>query len=147
MKYNAVCFIYYSGTVSASSAGTSSAPNTPPANRAIMSSPFSVLQGRPEHAFAHIHPQPPQVCSMLYFLFSYPRISNTLHKYIIQVDPDPLIIIIIIIVITIIVITRLIHSFIDWHTTHLFSHSPTHSFIHSLTLSLSRSSGWSGVVF
>ncbi|XP_064625695.1 nuclear factor 1 X-type-like isoform X3 [Lineus longissimus] len=41
----------------------SGAPTPPPINRAIMSSPFAVIQGRPEHAFAHIHPQPPQVSS------------------------------------------------------------------------------------
>lgn len=45
----------------------SNSPGTPPANRSIMSSPFSVLQ-RPEHGFAHIHPQSHQ-------LFSYPSIS------------------------------------------------------------------------
>lgn len=42
-------------------------PGTPPGNRAIMSSPFSVLS-RPEHAFAHIHPQGHQV-------FSYASLS------------------------------------------------------------------------
>ncbi|XP_052774876.1 nuclear factor 1 A-type-like [Mya arenaria] len=45
----------------------SNSPGTPPANRSIMSSPFSVLN-RPEHGFAHIHPQGHQ-------LFSYPNIS------------------------------------------------------------------------
>ncbi|XP_071146142.1 nuclear factor 1 X-type-like isoform X3 [Mytilus edulis] len=46
---------------------TSTSPDTPPANRTVMTSPFSVL-GRPEHAFAHIHPQGHQ-------MFSYPSIS------------------------------------------------------------------------
>ncbi|XP_021343540.1 nuclear factor 1 X-type-like isoform X10 [Mizuhopecten yessoensis] len=50
-----------------SSQGISSSPGTPPFNRTIMSSPFSVLT-RPEHAFAHIHPQGHQV-------FSYPSLS------------------------------------------------------------------------
>ncbi|KAK3091094.1 hypothetical protein FSP39_017063 [Pinctada imbricata] len=50
-----------------SSMGVSSSPGTPPINRAIMTSPFSVLT-RPEHAFAHIHPQGHQV-------FTYPSIS------------------------------------------------------------------------
>ncbi|XP_071117708.1 nuclear factor 1 B-type-like isoform X3 [Haliotis cracherodii] len=45
----------------------SSSPGTPPVNRTIMSSPFTVLS-RPEHAFAHIHPQGHQV-------FTYPSIS------------------------------------------------------------------------
>lgn len=44
--------------------GVSTSPGTPPVNRAIMSSPFSVLT-RPEHAFAHIHPQGHQVCTCI----------------------------------------------------------------------------------
>ena len=40
---------------------SSFAGTPPPLNRGIMSSPFTLLQARPEHAFAHIHPQPPQV--------------------------------------------------------------------------------------
>lgn len=50
-----------------SSMGVSSSPGTPPVNRTIMSSPFSVLT-RPEHAFPHIHPQAHQV-------FTYPSLS------------------------------------------------------------------------
>ena len=51
---------------SSTSSGTSSSPSSSPhLNRGIMSSPFTVLQGRPEHAFAHIHPQPPQVSMLL----------------------------------------------------------------------------------
>lgn len=49
------------------SMGVSSSPGTPPVNRTIMSSPFSVLT-RPEHAFPHIHPQAHQV-------FTYPSLS------------------------------------------------------------------------
>lgn len=45
---------------SSGSQAVSNSPGTPPANRSIMSSPFSVLQ-RPEHGFAHIHPQGHQV--------------------------------------------------------------------------------------
>ncbi|CAI9742827.1 Hypothetical predicted protein [Octopus vulgaris] len=46
-----------------------SSPNgTPPINRAIMSSPFTVLSARHEHAFTHIHPQGPQ-------MFTYSSIS------------------------------------------------------------------------
>ncbi|XP_053394945.1 nuclear factor 1 X-type-like isoform X3 [Mercenaria mercenaria] len=58
-----------SSSIISSSGGqqVSNSPGTPPANRSIMSSPFSVLQ-RPEHGFAHIHPQGHQ-------LFSYPNIS------------------------------------------------------------------------
>ncbi|KAL5021707.1 hypothetical protein ScPMuIL_000862 [Solemya velum] len=51
----------------AASQSVTSSPGTPPVNRTIMSSPFSVLT-RPEHAFAHIHPQGHQV-------FTYPSIS------------------------------------------------------------------------
>ncbi|XP_074641112.1 uncharacterized protein LOC141898872 [Tubulanus polymorphus] len=54
-----------SGASAASGGGL--ATNSP-TNRGIMSSPFSLLQGRPEHAFHHIHPQPPQ-------MFTYPSIS------------------------------------------------------------------------
>lgn len=46
----------------------SSPSGTPPVNRAIMSSPFTVLSARHEHAFAHIHPQGPQ-------MFTYSSIS------------------------------------------------------------------------
>lgn len=52
---------------SSNSMGVSSSPGTPPINRTIMSSPFSVLT-RPEHAFPHIHPQAHQV-------FTYPSLS------------------------------------------------------------------------
>lgn len=52
---------------SSNSMGVSSSPGTPPVNRTIMSSPFSVLT-RPEHAFPHIHPQAHQV-------FTYPSLS------------------------------------------------------------------------
>ncbi|XP_061175524.1 nuclear factor 1 X-type-like isoform X2 [Saccostrea echinata] len=54
-------------STSNSSMGVSSSPGTPPVNRTIMSSPFSVLT-RPEHAFPHIHPQAHQV-------FTYPSLS------------------------------------------------------------------------
>ena len=50
-----------------SNQNSNNSPDTPPANRTVMTSPFSVL-GRPEHAFAHIHPQGHQ-------MFSYPSIS------------------------------------------------------------------------
>ncbi|XP_052689680.1 nuclear factor 1 X-type-like isoform X5 [Crassostrea angulata] len=58
--------LYYQLTAS-NSMGVSSSPGTPPINRTIMSSPFSVLT-RPEHAFPHIHPQAHQV-------FTYPSLS------------------------------------------------------------------------
>lgn len=48
-----------------SGASSSSPTSSPHLNRGIMSSPFTVLQGRPEHAFTHIHPQPPQVSMLL----------------------------------------------------------------------------------
>ena len=51
-------------TSSSQNLNNNNSPGTPPGNRAIMSSPFSVLS-RPEHAFAHIHPQGHQVCSRL----------------------------------------------------------------------------------
>ncbi|XP_056018501.1 nuclear factor 1 X-type-like isoform X8 [Ostrea edulis] len=56
-----------SNSSSNTSLGVSSSPGTPPVNRTIMSSPFSVLT-RPEHAFPHIHPQAHQV-------FTYPSLS------------------------------------------------------------------------
>ncbi|KAL3868266.1 hypothetical protein ACJMK2_041095 [Sinanodonta woodiana] len=56
-----------SSAISSSGQNVSSSPGTPPTNRGIMSSPFSMLS-RPEHAFAHIHPQGHQV-------FSYSSIS------------------------------------------------------------------------
>ena len=59
--YNENKFLYISDTtLTSSSQNLSNSPGTPPGNRAIMSSPFSVLS-RPEHAFAHIHPQGHQV--------------------------------------------------------------------------------------
>ncbi|XP_076440544.1 uncharacterized protein LOC143279999 isoform X2 [Babylonia areolata] len=48
-------------TSSSQSGGHSSSPSTPPASRAVMSSPFTVLSSRQEHAFSHIHPQGHQV--------------------------------------------------------------------------------------
>ena len=60
-----VLHVYLTGSAIISSSATqavSNSPGTPPANRSIMSSPFSVLQ-RPEHGFAHIHPQGHQVSS------------------------------------------------------------------------------------
>lgn len=57
MKYS---IMYFELTASNTSMGVSSSPGTPPVNRTIMSSPFSVLT-RPEHAFPHIHPQAHQV--------------------------------------------------------------------------------------
>ncbi|XP_052255880.1 nuclear factor 1 X-type-like isoform X3 [Dreissena polymorpha] len=53
-------------SISNSQVNVSNSPGTPPANRSIMSSPFAMLN-RPEHGFAHIHPQGHQ-------LF-YPNIS------------------------------------------------------------------------
>ncbi|XP_067119255.1 nuclear factor 1 A-type-like isoform X2 [Centruroides vittatus] len=50
----------------------SSAAESSPVNRSVMSSPFTTLS-RPEHTFAHIHPQAPQLFS--FQLFSYPNIS------------------------------------------------------------------------
>ena len=51
-----LCFVGSSN----SNQNSNTSPDTPPANRTVMTSPFSVL-GRPEHAFAHIHPQGHQV--------------------------------------------------------------------------------------
>ncbi|XP_076355777.1 nuclear factor 1 X-type-like isoform X22 [Tachypleus tridentatus] len=45
---------------------SSNSEDSSPVNRSVMSSPFTTL-ARPEHSFAHIHPQPQ--------LFSYPSIS------------------------------------------------------------------------
>ncbi|XP_022254866.1 nuclear factor 1 X-type-like isoform X5 [Limulus polyphemus] len=45
---------------------SSNSQDSSPVNRSVMSSPFTTL-ARPEHSFAHIHPQPQ--------LFSYPSIS------------------------------------------------------------------------
>ncbi|KAL8599004.1 hypothetical protein ACOMHN_006813 [Nucella lapillus] len=55
-------------TSSSQGGGLSSSPSTSPASRAVMSSPFTMLSTRPEHAFSHIHPQGPQV-------FSYSSLS------------------------------------------------------------------------
>lgn len=55
-------------TSSSQSGGHSSSPSTPPTSRAIMSSPFTVLSSRAEHAFSHIHSQSHQV-------FTYPSLS------------------------------------------------------------------------
>ncbi|KAK7099735.1 nuclear factor 1 C-type-like isoform X3 [Littorina saxatilis] len=52
-------------TSSSLSGGPSSSPST---SRAIMSSPFTVVSSRPEHAFSHIHPQGHQV-------LTYPSLS------------------------------------------------------------------------
>jgi hypothetical protein len=54
-----LCALWCAGvlTSSSQSAGPSSSPTTPPSSRAVMSSPFTVLSARPEHAFSHIHPQ------------------------------------------------------------------------------------------
>lgn len=41
-----------------SSSSSSTSPVATPVNRGIMSSPFTVIQGRPEHGFVHIHSQP-----------------------------------------------------------------------------------------
>ncbi|XP_025111035.1 nuclear factor 1 A-type-like isoform X7 [Pomacea canaliculata] len=48
--------------------GLTSSPSTPPPSRGVVSSPFTVLSSRPEHAFSHIHPQGHQV-------FTYPSLS------------------------------------------------------------------------
>ena len=57
------CCVAASGisTSSSQSGGHSGSPSTPPASRTVMSSPFTVLSSRPEHAFSHIHPQGHQV--------------------------------------------------------------------------------------
>ncbi|XP_022240459.1 nuclear factor 1 C-type-like isoform X2 [Limulus polyphemus] len=53
-------------TTSVSVGLSSSSQDSSPVNRSVMSSPFTMLT-RPEHSFAHIHPQPQ--------LFSYPGIT------------------------------------------------------------------------
>ncbi|XP_048759027.1 nuclear factor 1 X-type-like isoform X5 [Ostrea edulis] len=73
-----------SNSSSNTSLGVSSSPGTPPVNRTIMSSPFSVLT-RPEHAFPHIHPQAHQYPlwdtlnvkeeKNLSYVFTYPSLS------------------------------------------------------------------------
>lgn len=60
----------------------STSPITPPASRAIMSSPFTLLQGRPEHAFAHIHPQSHQV--------SFPPLVSTIDALVHMSHTTPL---------------------------------------------------------
>lgn len=44
--------------------GLTSSPSTPPPSRGVVSSPFTVLSSRPEHAFSHIHPQGHQVSAL-----------------------------------------------------------------------------------
>jgi hypothetical protein len=53
-----------------SSSSSSTSPVATPINRGIMSSPFTVIQGRPEHGFVHIHSQPAHS-----LMFSYPSVS------------------------------------------------------------------------
>ncbi|KAK6179473.1 hypothetical protein SNE40_011825 [Patella caerulea] len=61
-----------SGSSSVNQGGNAStSPGTPPINRAVVSSPFSVLS-RPEYAFSHIHPQGHQGSIGV---FTYPSIS------------------------------------------------------------------------
>lgn len=58
LVFNVVCVVPATSSAALSSNLTSTSPNTTPINQGILSSPFAVMQGRPEHSFVHIHPQP-----------------------------------------------------------------------------------------